>query len=201
VNGNLIMSMHKVEVIVAVCDALTRDGPEAAAELLNRNYPFAPAVVSKRRFQHLDYTRVFVRDGFLDRYTGHRLLFPPVLRMLSHALPGRSCPYHPNWKASETHPAYWELGATIDHLIPVSLGGPDEPANWVTTSMARNNAKMNSALSDLGWTLQAPGAFSQWDGMLRWCLRYAGGHPESLHGGVRLWIQAGETALSELECG
>jgi hypothetical protein len=57
---------------------------------------------------------------------------------------GSKFPFHPNWKTEATHPAYWEVGATIDHMVPVTLGGADEPANWVTTSMARNS--LNAAV-------------------------------------------------------
>ncbi len=116
-------------------------------------------------------TRVFVRDGFLDRYTGERLIFPPVLRVLSIVLPDKF-PYHPNWKTVVTHPAFWKVGATIDHVVPVTRGGADDESNWVTTSMARNSAKMNWTLEELGWTLHPPGNFGEWDGLLHWFLEY-----------------------------
>ena len=118
--------------------------------------------------------------------------------MLLNALP-EHCPYHPGWKTQVTHPAYWAVGATIDHLIPVTRGGLDEPSNWVTTSMARNSAKMNWTLLELGWELQAPGDFSQWDGMIRWCVEYASAHPGALDSGVRQWLQAGKIALAEVD--
>jgi HNH endonuclease len=54
-------------------------------------------------------------------------------------------------------PAFWEVGATIDHVVPVTRGGADDESNWVTTSMARNSAKMNWTLEELGWTLHPPG--------------------------------------------
>jgi hypothetical protein len=41
--------------------------------------------------------RVSCRGGFIDRYRGTRLVFPPVLRMLSLYLPD-AFPYHPNGK-------------------------------------------------------------------------------------------------------
>jgi hypothetical protein len=190
--------MRKAEIIAAVCSGLSTSGVEVATAILDGNYPFAPESVSKRRFRPLEYTRVFVRDGFLDRYTGERLVFPPVLRMLSHALPERF-PFHPNWKTDVTHPAYWEVSATIDHLTPVTRGGADEPSNWVTTSMARNSAKMNWMLSELGWELRPGGDFRQWDGQMRWCLQYASAHPEALDVGIRQWLRAGTTVLAELE--
>jgi 5-methylcytosine-specific restriction endonuclease McrA len=35
----------------------------------------------------LDSVRVFLRNRFLDRYTGDRPVFPPVLRLILEALP------------------------------------------------------------------------------------------------------------------
>jgi hypothetical protein len=190
--------MQKAEIIAAACSALSSGGKDAAATVLNTHYPFSRHFVWKRRFRPLEYTRVFIRDGFVDRYTGQRLLFPPVLRLLSHSLP-TECPYHPNWKTHVTHPAYWEVAATIDHVIPVARGGLDEPSNWVTTSMARNSAKMNWMLEELGWELRPAGDFGAWDGMIRWCLEYASACPDAVDSGVRHWLQAGRAGLSEID--
>jgi len=114
---------------------------------------------------------VFIRDGFVDRYNGERLLFPGTLRLLSLVLP-EVFPAHPNWKMSESHIMYWELFPTIDHIIPISRGGKDEISNWVTTSMLRNQAKSNWTLDELGWELCEPGRISDWDGMTSWFLNY-----------------------------
>ena len=190
----------KGRVIADVCRVLSGRGPSDAAALLHRQYPFRPEGITKRRFRPLEYTRVFIR-GFLDRYTGERLLFPPVLRLLSWARPDR-IPYHPNWKTDVTHPAYWEVGATIDHLVPVTRGGVDVPENWMTTSMARNSAKMNWTLAEIGWHLHPPGDVREWDGMLGWCLEYSATHEEAAAGsGVRRWIQAGTVASAEVGLG
>jgi hypothetical protein len=61
---------------------------------------------------------------------------------------------------------------TIDHKDPVTLGGRNVDDNLVTTSMARNNAKMNYSLQEPGWTPHEPGSFEEWDGLLHWFLRY-----------------------------
>ena len=58
------------------------------------------------------------RDGFIDRYSGQRLVFLPVLHVLSVGS-SQEFPFHRNWKIEVTHPAYWELVATLDHLEPV----------------------------------------------------------------------------------
>jgi hypothetical protein len=156
---------EKSQVIASVCTALNGRLKDQAISLLKRDYPFAPDPVTKRQYGPFESTRVFVRDGFTDRYTGDRLKFPPVLRLISAELP-LEFPYHPNWKTDVTHPAFWEIGATVDHLVPVTRGGADDDSNWVTTSMARNSAKMNWTLAELGWSLQAPGDFKEWDGLI-----------------------------------
>lgn len=182
--------LEKAAVIAEVCSVLIHGAPHAAASLLQREYPFAPEPVTKRKYGERQSTRVFIRDGFRDRYTGERLIFPPVLRMLSLALPNEF-PYHPNWRTDVTHPAYWEVGATIDHLVPVTRGGADDESNWVTTSMARNSAKMNWTLAELGWTLHPPGDFREWDGLLRWFLDFTAARPAMLvNTSIRQWHRA-----------
>jgi hypothetical protein len=188
--------VDKASVLAAVCQAVSVGTPDHAAAILERDYPFAPEMVTKRRFRPTEYLQVFIRDGFIDRYTGDRLIFPPVLRAVSFALQ-EHFPYHPNWKTQVTHPAYWEVSATIDHLIPVTCGGADEASNWVTTSMARNSAKMNWTLAELGWQLHPPGDVREWDGMLQWFVQYADMRPEIIaDNGMRSWLQAGKLALS-----
>lgn len=188
---------EKSAAIAAVCRELLAGALEKASSLAKRDYPFAPESITKREYGPLESTRVFLRDGFVDRYTGERLIFPPVLRVLSQVLPDEF-PYHPNWKADVTHPAYWEVVATIDHLVPVTRGGADDDSNWVTTSMARNSAKMNWMLEDLGWSLHPPGRASDWDGLIGWFLAYGKAHPEILgRGVVCAWHRAAKALTAE----
>ncbi len=107
--------------IASVCSLLTEGASDAAVRVLNRDYPFAPEEITIRRYGPVESTRVFVRDGFVDRYTGARLVFPPVLRVISAVLPSEF-PFHPNWKTTATHPAFWEVGATVDHLELAPIG-------------------------------------------------------------------------------
>ena len=191
--------MEKAQIIKAVCDALSQGEAEAATGILEASYPYAPGTVTKRRVRPVDWIRVFVRDGFIDRYDGARLVFPPVLRMVSHALPARF-PYHPHWRTRSTHPAYWEVSATIDHVIPVTRGGTDEPSNWVTTSMAHNSAKMNCTLGELGWQLQKRGDVREWDGLLAWCVEYSAQHPGAIvDRALRRWLHAGSLVWAETQ--
>jgi hypothetical protein len=170
--------MDKAALLKDVCHALLEGERDAAGALLGRHYPFNPAATVKRGYGPLEATRVFVRDGFVDRYSGQRLLFPPVLRVISAALP-EQFPYHPNWKTTASHQAYWELVATVDHVIPICYGGLDDDSNWVTTSMVRNRAKLNATLEELGWRLHPAGKLDEWDGLIRWFLEFTATHPET----------------------
>lgn len=110
--------------------------------------------------------RTFLRDGFIDRYSGKRLVFPGTIRLLSLYLP-REIPFHPNWKMAETHMSYWELFPTIDHIVPIARGGSDTDSNRVTTSMMRNAAKANWTMEELGWSLHPAGDLRQWNGLMK----------------------------------
>ena len=96
-----------------------------------------------------------------------------------------------------THPAYWELTATVDHLEAASRGGADDESNWVTTSMARNSAKGNYSLEDLGWSLQPPGDISEWDGLMRWFVEYTEDRPETIvDASMKKWRDAAVSVLT-----
>jgi hypothetical protein len=190
--------MEKTDVIAAVCHALSEGSSDLAVSVLKEHYPFTPKAITKRRYSPLESTRVFVRDGFIDRYSGEPLIFPPVFRVLSVALP-TEFPYHPNWKTDVTHPAYWEIGASVDHLMPVTRGGQDDESNWITTSMAHNYVKMNWTLGELGWKLHPAGDVSMWDGLIHWFFEYTGWHSETLvNSSVRQWHKAAKLALTNV---
>jgi hypothetical protein len=115
---------QKAQIIANICRALSGSVPADAVKLLG-DYQFQARPFRRQSVSQTIATRVFVRDGFIDQYSGQRLIFPPVLRILSEKLT-TAFPFHPNWKTHQTHPAYWELGATIDHVTPVTHeGGQD----------------------------------------------------------------------------
>jgi len=167
----------ETDVLTRVCERLDVDDHAAASAVLREGYPFVAATNSGRSYTPRQMTRVFMRDGFIDRYSGQRLIFPPVLRAITAALPNEF-PAHVNWKMSATHSAYWDLFPTIDHVVPVARGGSDEEENWVTTSMTLNSAKGNSLLDQIGWELHEPGALGDWDGLGGWLLSYLDQRPE-----------------------
>lgn len=184
------MLRDKADVIRSACEAVFRGDIAAAAESLAGEYPFVAQTAAQRQCSETDALRVFARDGFIDRYSGIRLVFPGTLRLLSVALP-TVFPFQKNWKMSETHPAYWELFPTVDHVVPIARGGRDTEENWVTTSMLRNSAKGNWTLEELGWPLLPCGDLRQWDGMLAWFESYVDKHEEAAQDAyVRRWREA-----------
>ena len=170
------MTESRVNALVDVCDALTRGRLDDAAAILRSQYPFTPP---GRKYGARQSMAIFVRDGFIDRYSGKRLMFPGTMRLLSHLLPNEF-PFHPHWKTEACHFAYWELTPTIDHLVPVSRAGADDKTNWVTTSMLRNSAKGNFTIEELGWTLTPGGDARDWDGLTAWFMRELTANPSLL---------------------
>lgn len=158
---------QKVSALEAVCKALSGGQTEKAREIITARYPFTPIRPRRRTYTTRKMLRVFVRDGFIDCYSGRRLVCPPALRLI-HTRLKNYFPYDPHWPLDRCHFAFWELYPTIDHITPVSRGGNNDEANLVTTSMIYNNAKAHWTLEELGWPLPGGGHMSDWDGLLHW---------------------------------
>jgi hypothetical protein len=158
------MQVDRAAILDRAFRALRQGEMSAARDILRAEYPFVPISSEGRRYTEVQSLQVFRRDGFIDRYSGQRLVFPGIFRLLSRQFP-QEFPYQLNWKMAETHPAYWELFPTIDHVLPVARGGPDNEENWITTSMLRNAAKANWTLQELGWSLCPVGSLTDWDGL------------------------------------
>ena len=171
--------MNHTSTVEKVLTALL-DGRDKEAKSVSRgDYPHAPRSRQKRSYSVTTCMRVFLRDGFIDRYSGMRLVFPGALRILTICLPSEF-PYQAHWKMDETHVAYWELYPTVDHIQPIARGGNNDETNLITTSQLRNSAKSNWSLDELGWTLHLPGDLRKWDGLLELSLKYVGMYPEAL---------------------
>jgi hypothetical protein len=180
---------ESVDIVSAACALLSKGDAKGAAVLLAGGHPSERVEVTPRAHTATEALRVFQRDGFIDRYSGNRLMFPGVLQVLSVHLPV-ALP-QPNWRGSETHFAYWELFPTINHVLPVTRGGVDAPDNWVTTSMLRHSAKAGWTLEELGWRLQAPGDMAEWDGLQSWFMSHLDRSPKLMESrALRGWYQA-----------
>lgn len=179
---------HKI--IQEVCSAISRNAIGEAKAVLTQKYAFSVSVSNERRYSDCQKIRVFLRDGFVDRYSGQKLVFPGVLRLLSSLMP-EEFPFHKNWKMSQCHIAYWHLFPTIDHVVPIARGGKDDESNWVCTSQLKNSAKSNWLLEELGWELHEAGRSEEWDGLLSWFMEYVAGNPRALDDSYLLsWYRA-----------
>jgi 5-methylcytosine-specific restriction endonuclease McrA len=163
--------MNKSNIIELACFALSEDNKEKSLEILKNEYPFKYIKCGKRQYTKEKILNIFIRDGFIDRYTGDKLVFPGALKILSNIFPNEF-PYHQHGKLEVCHTAYWELMPTIDHILPTSKGGTNNDDNLVTTSMIKNSAKSIFSLDELGWTLYPNGNLEEWDGLVNWFLEF-----------------------------
>ena len=158
------MLENKSDIIENIVELLLDDKKEEAQDVIKRSYPYSSYKVNKRVYTLAQKMEQFLKDGFIDRYTGKRLLNPGILKVLSHYFPDEF-PYDPHWKMTSTHIAYWELTPTIDHIVPIAVGGEDISDNWATTSMKNNSIKSNYTLGEINWKLLPRGSIRIWDGL------------------------------------
>lgn len=185
----------ELKILQETVELLLQGEREAARGQLIGDDPFMSVEPQGRRYSETEKMRVFFRDGFVDRYSGKRLLNPGILRCITYFFP-EEFPYHPHWKMSQCHLAYWELFPTIDHIVPVARGGQDVPENWVTTSMLNNSIKANWTLEELRWELCAGGALTEWDGLTKQFLSLSEAVPELLtETYIRRWYHASRAAM------
>ncbi|MDE5801801.1 MAG: HNH endonuclease [Lachnospiraceae bacterium] len=156
--------MNKVEVLKEAAQEILNGKMENAKELMQAEYPFKKLINTGRNYTDKQKMEQFKRDGFIDRYSGQKLLNPGLLKVLSYYMPD-VFPYHAHWKMEECHNAYWEFVPTVDHIYPVALGGADSEENRVTTSMLHNSIKSNWTLEQLRWELKEAGNYEEWDGL------------------------------------
>ena len=189
------------EAVARLCDAISGGSLDGAAALAQAELPFEGFDRAKRSRTDTEKVSAFLRDGFIDRYSGERLVFPGTLRLLSHLLPDE-IPYHSNWKTSECHMLFWHLYPTVDHVVPVARGGSDVAENLVCTSMLRNGAKSHWTLEELGWCLHPPGSLHDWDGLLSWFMAYASDDTSVLEQQfIKKWHRDAQRALASYEPG
>lgn len=156
--------MEKVEVLEKAAQIILDGNIECAEKIIQTEYPFTKFNSVGRHYSDKQKMKQFRRDGFIDRYSGQRLLNPGFLKTLSYYMP-EVFPYHAHWKMDECHDAYWVFVPTVDHIYPVALGGADSEENWATTSMLHNSIKSNWTLEQLQWDLYNAGNYEEWDGL------------------------------------
>lgn len=165
--------------VAAVCAALAAGDPGAAQRELAARWPFAPGDAAAREYAELDALNVWLRDGFIDRYDGTRLVFPGTLLVLSRMLPAEF-PDSPDGNVSEMHPAYTQLLPSLDHVRPLEGMGTEDAANAVTISRQSREARAHRTPAEPGWTLSPGGSLPDWDGLTGWFRDTLARQPELL---------------------
>jgi hypothetical protein len=160
------------EIIARICFALSERDKERASRIARAEYAYESLACARPTFTPAESLRVFIRDGFLDRYSGRRLVFPGALRVVSQLLPDEF-PAHPNRETGGPHIACWELYPVVDYVTPLARGGSEDDDNRVTTCMLKHTAKSQWTLDEMSWVLHPPGDIGQWDGLLGWFVEYA----------------------------
>jgi hypothetical protein len=149
--------MDKCEILQNISNLILESRTEDAREIIQSEYPHKHIELEKRSYTLKEKMEQFLRDGFIDRYTGKRLVNPGLLKVITYYFP-EEFPYDPHWKMTKTHMAYWDLIPTVDHIFPIAQGGVDNPSNWATTSMKNNSIKSNYSLEEINWELYPSGA-------------------------------------------
>lgn len=167
--------IDKSEIISDICAEISNNRISNARQLVQDKYPFEFHEKAKRSKSKIEMFKIFQRDHFIDQYSGDRLVFPPSLRVINVVLQ-KNFPFQSHGKMTDCHIAFWELLPSLDHVIPIARGGKDEDDNIVTTSMLRNNAKMNWTLDELGWKRISKIKGPNWDGMVEWYIKYYENH-------------------------
>lgn len=185
---NSMQHTSRTDLLLRVADALSVQGSTRATLTAKELLPWHPSKTTRGLVPKKKALRVFLRDRFVDRYSGSRLVFPGALLALGVLLPD-AFPMSPTWKVSESHEVFYELWPFVDHIVPVTRHGTNAIENLVTTSSVNNSAKGTALLSELQWTLlPVPTAKESWDGMLGWFMSTVERHPSVLdHHQLKGW--------------
>ena len=140
--------MTKIQAIELSAEKILQGNITEAQTVMDTEYPFQKITAQGRKYTDKEKMEQFVRDGFIDRYSGQKLVNPGLLKVLSHYMP-ETVPYHAHWKMESCHNAYWEFVPTVDHIYP----------------MLHNSIKSNWTLAQLNWKLHDAGNYNEYDGL------------------------------------
>lgn len=110
-------------------------------------------ITKTQRSGHDSYKKVvFETNNYTCCYCNRKTIDLEVLKVISRVIPD-VFPYHKNWKFSETHILYWVYSTSLEHVIPLALGGKNDSSNMRASCYLCNDAKSDIKLEDLGWEL------------------------------------------------
>lgn len=109
---------------------------------------------------------IFQRDGWRCRFCGVRVVVPAARRVLARAMPDALCWQGPN---DVLHAAFLYVSATLDHVVPHSWGGTNEPENLIAACWPCNFGRGGYLLEEMGINdpRGRPAVRDGWDGLTR----------------------------------
>lgn len=105
----------KIETIEKASKLLLNNNKEEALEIINNQYKFEYKKTGKRSYNDKEKRKIFIRDGFIDRYSGDKLLNSGILKVFSTYFP-KEFPYHRNWQMEEINNSI-KSNWTLEQLI------------------------------------------------------------------------------------
>jgi hypothetical protein len=109
---------------------------------------------------------IYARDGYRCRFCGSRVVLSAARRAMEARLPGAI-----RWgrQDRDRHGAFLALTATIDHLVPHSKGGGNDPENLLTTCQACNFGRNDWLIEEVSLIdpRGRPPVVNGWDGLKR----------------------------------
>ena len=132
--------MAYADSLSAIVDAVI-DGDDDAFNAASRALPLTPERAAPRgALGDQQRKRIYDRDHYQCRYCGSKLVLREVLTLLSVVDPVQF-PWHSNWKTGSIHPTFPMTIPTVDHVVPIVLGGTDDDDNLVTACWPCNQRK------------------------------------------------------------
>lgn len=158
---------------------------------INVNYDGTPYIASGRlsspSLSQKIKRGIYLRDNYNCRYSGLRMFNPGLLSLLAFIY-SEELPYQfPNGRFSETHQNMWDLGASPDHILPVTHHMDDtynNQENLICCSNALNLLYKNRhPLEVLGWRILSRESIDKnWDGGEAIFELIINNNPEFFHG-------------------
>ena len=88
---------EKAELIKDISFCLMNNDKMATLEIINIYYKFSNKDIKVRKRSEYEKLEKYLNDGFIDSYTGEKLIFSGMLNIISNYFP-KEFPYHSHWK-------------------------------------------------------------------------------------------------------
>lgn len=170
----------RANVLVHACLALEAGSVDAAKKIIETDFPFSRYIKDEKQLPEAEQMKIFMRDGFVDRFTGKRVFMPAVLVVLGKTMPDVFPYKDTHWDRDQTHQAHEMFTAAVKKIIPSASAKYER--NLVTVSYLTKLSRGNATIEDLGQRLLTLEEIEnlRWDGMTDWFVRYVDEHRDLL---------------------